>query len=397
MQALVARLSAVVIECRDAREVMAQHDGPATLHYVDPPYLPQTRARGNRYDLAWRMYRHELSPEDHAELLDFLCELDGMVALSGYPDPLYDARLNGWRRIEKMTYADGARKRTEILGLNPALSGALDRRAAFRSPARLQHHPERSNAVNVIPAVKSTIGPIGRLDPSAPILIATGPVTVAIRAGTSIDGVAFSDDTPVDLPELAAGTDYVVMLDDGHPVARSWADVPPEGAVVGGFHFAPFGNAAARAGGNADPAINPYSCWDAAFRPAAADPRGMTLVIVGGALEWQDIYILGTEHHRNGTSRFGAEIADGRNLPYRMDGAGRYEALNHAAAVEIYAAHGKALIGAEGFFAGAFGVQERKSRRQEPKLTGKAAGVPYVSRRGPFDATGTMWQWCCRR
>lgn len=129
MEALIERLQAVVIECKPAREVMVQHDGPATLHYVDPPYLQETRARGNRYDLAWRMYRHELSREDHAELLDFLAELDGMVMLSGYPDTLYDERLPGWRRVETEAHADGARKRTEVLWLNPACADALDSRA----------------------------------------------------------------------------------------------------------------------------------------------------------------------------------------------------------------------------------------------------------------------------
>jgi DNA adenine methylase len=125
MRALVERLAGVVIENRDAREVMAQHDGGGTLHYVDPPYLPETRARGNRYDLAWRMYRHELSREDHAALLSFLCELDGMVVLSGYPDPLYDEALLGWARYEREAMADGARPRTEVLWLNPACAAAL--------------------------------------------------------------------------------------------------------------------------------------------------------------------------------------------------------------------------------------------------------------------------------
>ncbi|ESZ32621.1 DNA adenine methylase [Mesorhizobium sp. L2C066B000] len=126
LPAIIDRLKAVVIECRPAREVMAQHDSPATLHYVDPPYLPETRARGNRYDLAWRMYRHELSRDDHAELLTFLCELDGMVMLSGYPDPLYEAALGGWRRVECKAYADGARERVEVMWLNPACADALD-------------------------------------------------------------------------------------------------------------------------------------------------------------------------------------------------------------------------------------------------------------------------------
>lgn len=129
MDALVARLRGVVIENRDAREVMLQHDGPATLHYVDPPYLPETRARGNRYDLAWRMYRHELSRDDHAALLADLRDLAGMVVLSGYPDPLYDDALPDWRRVETKAYADGARERAEVLWLNPACCAALDARA----------------------------------------------------------------------------------------------------------------------------------------------------------------------------------------------------------------------------------------------------------------------------
>lgn len=123
--ALCRRLTGVVIESRDAREVMAAHDRPDTLHYVDPPYLPETRAQGNRYDLAWRMYRHELTREDHAELLTFLRGLKGLVLLSGYPDPLYDEALPGWRRTERDTFADGARPRREVLWINPAADRAL--------------------------------------------------------------------------------------------------------------------------------------------------------------------------------------------------------------------------------------------------------------------------------
>lgn len=126
LSATVERLRGVTIECRDAQIVMAQHDSQETLHYVDPPYLPETRARGNRYDLAWRMYRHELSREDHAALLDFLCDLDGMVLLSGYADPLYDERLVDWKRSTIKAYADGAREREEVLWINPACASALE-------------------------------------------------------------------------------------------------------------------------------------------------------------------------------------------------------------------------------------------------------------------------------
>lgn len=123
---IIARLRGVIIENRCAREVMVQHDGIGTLHYVDPPYLPDTRSPANRYDLKYRAYRHELSEADHVRLLDLLCELRGMVVLSGYPSQLYDDALTDWRRIEVPALADGARPRTEVLWLNQACYAALD-------------------------------------------------------------------------------------------------------------------------------------------------------------------------------------------------------------------------------------------------------------------------------
>lgn len=125
MAAMVERLRAVVIEMRPAIEVMAHHDRPDTLHYVDPPYMHETRAQGNRYDLGWRMYRYEMSDADHAELLDFLRNVEGMVVLSGYAADLYDDLLGDWMRIERTALADGARERTEVLWINPAAATAL--------------------------------------------------------------------------------------------------------------------------------------------------------------------------------------------------------------------------------------------------------------------------------
>jgi DNA adenine methylase len=91
--AIIERLNGVVIENRDAVTVMRRHDTPRTLHYVDPPYLPETRSPANKYDLKYRAYRHELTRGDHIKLLAALKRLDGMVILSGYPSGLYDGRL----------------------------------------------------------------------------------------------------------------------------------------------------------------------------------------------------------------------------------------------------------------------------------------------------------------
>lgn len=117
----VERLRGVVIEDRQAVMIMERHDGPHTLHYVDPPYLWETRGRFS----AQRRYVHEIDDAGHAELLAFLRGLRGMVALSGYPHPLYDRALPDWRRVERSSLADGARKRTEVLWLNPACVAGL--------------------------------------------------------------------------------------------------------------------------------------------------------------------------------------------------------------------------------------------------------------------------------
>jgi len=115
---VVERLQGVTLENKDARAVMAQHDSAQTLHYVDPPYVFDTRS-DNGAD-----YAHEMSDEDHAELLDFLRGLTGMVVLSGYPSPLYDDALSGWLRVERKALADGARARTEVLWINPSAAAA---------------------------------------------------------------------------------------------------------------------------------------------------------------------------------------------------------------------------------------------------------------------------------
>lgn len=120
---VIERLRGVVIENRPALAVMAAHDGPDTLHYVDPPYVMDTRSDPSKD------YDHEMTDDDHAEMLGFLKTLQGTVILSGYPHPLYDDRLKGWRRMTREALADGARKRTEVLWINSTASDGLFREA----------------------------------------------------------------------------------------------------------------------------------------------------------------------------------------------------------------------------------------------------------------------------
>ena len=118
------RLRGVVIEHAPALEVMARHDSPDTLHYVDPPYLGETRGRnGRRRGGTYHVYKHEMDRADHAALAEALHGLEGMVVLSGYRSGLYDALFADWDVVEKRALADGARERTECLWRNPAAVG----------------------------------------------------------------------------------------------------------------------------------------------------------------------------------------------------------------------------------------------------------------------------------
>lgn len=105
------RMQGVVIECRPAMDVMAANDGPNTLHYVDPPYVHDTRGKGG-------YYKHEMTDADHGELLAFLGTLQGAVLLSGYAHPMYESALSGWRRVEIKARADRALERTEVVWMN---------------------------------------------------------------------------------------------------------------------------------------------------------------------------------------------------------------------------------------------------------------------------------------
>lgn len=119
---IAERLRGVVIENRDAKQVMAAHDGPQTLHYVDPPYVHSTRSRAMHGNHG---YAHEMTDTEHQDLADYLKAISGMVVLSGYHSSLYDRLYSDWRRVDRAALGDGAVKRTEVLWFNDAASSAI--------------------------------------------------------------------------------------------------------------------------------------------------------------------------------------------------------------------------------------------------------------------------------
>lgn len=108
------RLRGVVIENRDAIEIMLAHDGPATLFYVDPPYVHATRYLSNPHT-----YKHEMGDDAHREMASTLHRLRGTVVMSGYRCDLYAELFAGWARVDRMAFADGAKPRVESLWFSP--------------------------------------------------------------------------------------------------------------------------------------------------------------------------------------------------------------------------------------------------------------------------------------
>jgi DNA adenine methylase len=90
-----ARLQRVVILTGDALAAIRSQDGPDTLFYLDPPYMPDARAAPD-------VYRCEMDRPAHLRLLELLSRVKGKFVLSGYANPDYDAHSEkfGWQRRE---------------------------------------------------------------------------------------------------------------------------------------------------------------------------------------------------------------------------------------------------------------------------------------------------------
>lgn len=119
LRAVCERLQGVIIENKDAISVMQSHDDVSTLHYIDPPYVTETRVKGNR------CYNHEMSDSDHEQLLNVASTLQGKVIISGYDSELYQDILTGWSKQTKesrISAGRGTKVKTECLWLSPEQS-----------------------------------------------------------------------------------------------------------------------------------------------------------------------------------------------------------------------------------------------------------------------------------
>jgi len=229
----------------------------------------------------------------------------------------------------------------------------------------------------------------------------TGDFTIAVTsdAWVDVDGIwtTIASGTTATMPgSPVAGTDYALWVKAGGvlEVTNSLTSPPVTGArLVGGFHYAPGGNATGVAGGSSTPAINEYSAWDLKWRPSSSDARGQALV---AGNFWCDIYTTGVDHIANGTSKYNVTIADGSNPPkipiaFGGNGSYAYSSYNWWEAAEVLLSHGKRLPTCTEFCALAYGVTEGTSRGSDPVTTGLDAA--RTSKWGAMQATGNMYIW----
>ncbi|MFC0178578.1 DNA adenine methylase [Thorsellia kenyensis] len=111
-QAVAERFQGVIIENKNAIDVIKKHDTSETLHYLDPPYLHSTRVMSNR------RYDCEMTESEHVELLQLVQSLKGHVVISGYESELYSDLLRDFDKFTKSSRISayrGTKVKEEIL------------------------------------------------------------------------------------------------------------------------------------------------------------------------------------------------------------------------------------------------------------------------------------------
>jgi DNA adenine methylase len=114
------RLKHVHFDCIDALSFIKRWDSPATVMYIDPPYVG-----------LGHYYFPSTDIEHHQRLVDTVLSCKGAIVISGYDHPVYDKLVeHGWQKIQFQTIThmgnvkgEGQRKlkqqRVECVWRNP--------------------------------------------------------------------------------------------------------------------------------------------------------------------------------------------------------------------------------------------------------------------------------------
>lgn len=112
--AVADRLRLAQIECSDAMALMSSYAYPWVSLYLDPPYPAKARRRRRE-----RLYRHEMTEEDHMALLKQARSHPGPAVISSYENAIYSSALRTWERLDLRGTSHGG-ARVEVIWRNPA-------------------------------------------------------------------------------------------------------------------------------------------------------------------------------------------------------------------------------------------------------------------------------------
>jgi len=249
-------------------------------------------------------------------------------------------------------------------------------------------------------AVSTIQGLFRKADPTIVAFTKTGAgsATTSTTIYVEVNGVTktVASGTSITMPTLASGTDYAIWCKpDGTLEATSNHTSPPvaNSRKIGGFHYAPGGNATGTSGGNTTPQINEYSFWDLKFRPSCSDPRGMTL-IAGGY--WMDIYLTGVDAITNGSSKYNVTMADGSSPPkiptmFGGNGSTTYGSYTWFEAMELATSFGKRCPTQQEFMSAMYGTTEASSVGSDQVST--ILNTAYTSKLCVIQSTGVLGVW----
>lgn len=337
-------------------------------------------------------------------------EVDEVSGQANFVEPPDFRKESGWtrREIPPRQWFNWLARKTGLW-----LRWAEDRIGGLQS--ELDDHIPQTGGVHGIPederALHTGDGVNGfyKTDSTKVAWAKTGNDTAETNQDLTIfvggDVVSVPSGTSITMPDLTVGTDYAIWCaPDGTLEADESYSVAPTtgGRRVGGFHYAPGGNASFEidAGdGNTTPQINEYSFHDLKWKPSAPDPRGLTLV--GDGAFWCGIYHLAQDHLSGPPHRHGVSPARDGNAPQLITDVGNYPDAQPMNLFEVLAYHGLRSPRVEDFQLLAFGTKEEASRGDDPVLTGLSednVGTEnpdevFTSHWGVIQSTGVLSHW----
>lgn len=103
-------MNIVQIENMPAVELIKRYNRPYVFIYCDPPYVLGTRSG--------RIYKCEMSDDEHIELLIALKEHKGPVMISGYMNDIYSEMLKEWDVKTNKSNCEFGKTATEVIWMN---------------------------------------------------------------------------------------------------------------------------------------------------------------------------------------------------------------------------------------------------------------------------------------